>query len=97
MPGVAVSGGNAQVSPAEHRADRASSIAAGLNAETTSARGSDGAPLAQQRSSTRDAMPLGPSPGAQAIKEVFAEDVVASRIANGRPVKTLPEGEDQSN
>jgi len=36
-----------------------------------------------------------PSPGAQMTREVFAEDVVARRLASGLRAKSLPENEDR--
>ena len=94
---TAINGGGAGAASLERKAGRAGFVAAGLDAATATARASVGGPLPPGRSTARDLTTLGPSPGQQSIREVFAEDVVARRVAYGKPVKTLPEGEDQGN
>ena len=94
---TAISGGGAGAASLERKAGRARVVAAGLDAATATARAPVGGLLPTERSPARDLTTLGPSPGQQSIKEVFAEDVVARRFAYGNPVKALPEGEDQGN
>jgi hypothetical protein len=81
----------------EGNAGRAAFAAAGLDAATATAKAPVGGPLSTERSPARDLTTLGPSAGQQSIKEVFAEDVVARRIAYGTPIKTLTEDENQGN
>ncbi len=50
-----------------------------------------------QRNVAIEPMALGPSPGAQVSKEVFAEDVIARRAAYGKSARTLPEAEEFGN
>ena len=92
-----VNGGDAGAAAFERKAGRAGLVAAGLDSAIATARAPVDGPLSTERSTARDVTTLGPSPGQQSIKEVFAEDVVARRLAYGKPVKTLPEGEDQGN
>ena len=44
-----------------------------------------------------ESTPLGPSPGAQVSREVFAEDVIARRAAYGKSARTLPAEEELGN
>jgi len=89
--------GAAGVASPEANAGRAAFAAAGLDAATATAKAPVGGPLSTERSPARDLTTLGPSAGQQSIKEVFAEDVVARRIAYGTPIKTLTEDENQGN
>ena len=94
---TAISDGGAGAASLERKAERARVVATGLDAATATARAPVGGLLPTERSPARDLTTLGPSAGQQSIKEVFAEDVVARRLAYGRPVKALPEGGDQGN
>jgi len=92
-----VNGGDAGAAAFERKAGRAGLVAAGLDSAIATARAPVDGPLSTERSTARDLTTLGPSPGQQSIREVFAEDVVARRAAYGKLVKTVPEGEDQGN
>jgi hypothetical protein len=94
---IAINGGGAVAASRERKAGRAGFVAGGLDTATATANASVGGPLPTERSTARDLTTLGPSPGQQSIREVFAEDVIARRVAYGKPVKILPEGEDQGN
>jgi len=94
---TAISGGGAGAASLERKAERARVVATGLDAATATARAPVGGLLPTERSPARDLTTLGPSAGQQSIKEVFAEDVVARRLAYGKPVKTLAEDEDRGN
>ena len=94
---IAINGGGTGTASLERKAGRAGYVAAGLDAAAATARAPVGGPLPPERSTARDLTTLGPSPGQQSIREVFAEDVVARRLAYGKPVKTLTEDEDRGN
>jgi len=94
---TAIRGGGAGAASLERKEGRARVVAAGLDAATATARAPVGGPLPTERRPPRDLTTLGPSAGQQSIKEVFAEDVVARRLAYGKPVKTLSEDEDRGN
>jgi len=94
---TAIRGGGAGAASLERKEGRARVVAAGLDAATATARAPVGGPLPTERRPPRDLTTLGPSAGQQSIKEVFAEDVVARRLAYGKPVKTLAEDEDRGN